>query len=631
MTTKPRSLEPVKSFTLTWGQVGWEPFAILALALFSVLSALPAFLSIPGPESGNTLYLASQILSGKALYRDLWTAQFPLVYWIDALGLLLGGPAGWGVWLLQLVAVLGAGLGLFVFLRRFFGRFSAFLAVASLLCSLTFVFEQGNFPQIYGLFVQALALLLFLHAYRNPAVFLRWFTLGIVLGFALLLQGAFAGFVMVVGSLVLVDGLLRKDALRIKNFIWLVLGSGAVLGTALGIIAAQRAFPEFLAQVIEFNLFESGVHNPDRIQTVTTAFDYFVQNTGFTGFGLLSWLIVFPYLTLRDVRFRTLVSNRWIGVLFGLGGLAFLWFGAYDEAVHRFYSLQTLSAYRLGLISLGVALSAIGLWLGAGGVKRLLAGSWTHIIPQEKSAFLLPLAFALLDLPVEILCAGFAGQGQRFHWFAPTFPSIAILVSFLVWSLRSALDGQSQRAAAWVVQFGVLFILCASGFAVTLAHIPSQPPHELVEWAEFAREKVVSTDSILQWGSDARVYLQAQHAAFTPFSDLTPLFARGNRSTARIEAFLTTLQSTRPQFIVDTRDPRMPLLTTEPPAQCANVESPDWVHATLEAERRPGDFSDLPTIPPAMGKVYRWVCENYTPVARFGQRPWIVYRLRDGQ
>ena len=76
-------------------------FFIVLLLTLVVLSALyfyPYAMEVPHRDSGIYLYLGKQLLSGKTIYSEIWEHKPPFIFYINALGLLLGGSSGWGVW-----------------------------------------------------------------------------------------------------------------------------------------------------------------------------------------------------------------------------------------------------------------------------------------------------------------------------------------------------------------------------------------------------------------------------------------------------------------------------------------------------------------------------------------------------
>src|SRR3990172_8300854 len=68
---------------------------------------------LPGQDNGVFLYGGQQLLAGKTPYVDFWDHKGPLIFYINALGLLIGSGSRWGVWILEFVFLLLTALGLF--------------------------------------------------------------------------------------------------------------------------------------------------------------------------------------------------------------------------------------------------------------------------------------------------------------------------------------------------------------------------------------------------------------------------------------------------------------------------------------------------------------------------------------
>ena len=84
------------------------PVLLGLLTLAVLIPAMPLGQRIPSRDPGVFLYIGAQILDGKVPYRDIWDHKGPVIYYIDALGLLLGRGSEWGVWALQFTGLWSA-------------------------------------------------------------------------------------------------------------------------------------------------------------------------------------------------------------------------------------------------------------------------------------------------------------------------------------------------------------------------------------------------------------------------------------------------------------------------------------------------------------------------------------------
>ena len=99
----------------------------IVIALLLVL-AIDSFIAKPGGDSAIFMYVAQGILEGEVPYLDRWDHKGPLLYLINAVGLLIDEV--WGLWLVQGVFLLGASTFAFLALRKPFGTLPALFALA---------------------------------------------------------------------------------------------------------------------------------------------------------------------------------------------------------------------------------------------------------------------------------------------------------------------------------------------------------------------------------------------------------------------------------------------------------------------------------------------------------------------
>jgi hypothetical protein len=124
---------------------------ILAQSPFS-----PGSIQYPSTESSLYLYVGSQVLDGNMPYRDIFDFHAPLVFLINALGLLISNP--FGIWVLELHFLVGTFLVIFAVLNRSVGPVAAFIACVILAALIASGLEGGNRVEEYALLFQALGL-----------------------------------------------------------------------------------------------------------------------------------------------------------------------------------------------------------------------------------------------------------------------------------------------------------------------------------------------------------------------------------------------------------------------------------------------------------------------------------------
>src|SRR5215510_2887998 len=99
------------------------------VSAFGTLIALfpcnPNNMTLPSRDSGVFLYVGWRLLNGNVPYRDVWDHKPPLIYFVDALGLIITPESLWGIWFLQIIFIFFTLLVIYKLLDQEFGIYSA--------------------------------------------------------------------------------------------------------------------------------------------------------------------------------------------------------------------------------------------------------------------------------------------------------------------------------------------------------------------------------------------------------------------------------------------------------------------------------------------------------------------------
>jgi len=253
--------------------------ALIFLIGFSVISTIPnhpAFWPYPSTDSGVFLYLGSQILQGKIPYVDVWDNKPPLIYFINALGLLFGG-GHIGVWVIEVAARSVAGGLCFVVLRRVFGQVTAFVTTFSVIATLVLMTYGGNHPSHYAVPLQFGALLLFsISLQRKNHVLVLMFGIGLLGGAAFLLRQTNVGLWVGIGLYEIIAN--RRNLGRVV-VTTLALGAGIItVFFPIGLYLLKNdALAEFWRASFAYNM-----SRPQTMNFMTTIINFVVG--GISGF-----------------------------------------------------------------------------------------------------------------------------------------------------------------------------------------------------------------------------------------------------------------------------------------------------------------------------------------------------------
>ena len=137
----------------------------IVIALLLVL-AIDSFIAKPGGDSAIFMYVAQGILEGEVPYLDRWDHKGPLLYLINAVGLLI--EESWGIWIVQALFLLGTIYFALIMLRKAFGITPALFALALFLILFSRFNPPGNYTEQYALLFQFLALHLLFRSHQQP-------------------------------------------------------------------------------------------------------------------------------------------------------------------------------------------------------------------------------------------------------------------------------------------------------------------------------------------------------------------------------------------------------------------------------------------------------------------------------
>ena len=162
--------KPQGNITTTEVAHGGKAIALLkglawTLVALGLVVILENFVRVPpGRDSSAFLYVGKGILQGEIPYLDRWDHKGPLLYLLNAAGLLISGAKGvWGLWAMEMAILLGT---VFCACKTFTRAFNMSSLVAMLIIVYFFhwslQFDLGrNFTEFYALLFQFLSIYIF--------------------------------------------------------------------------------------------------------------------------------------------------------------------------------------------------------------------------------------------------------------------------------------------------------------------------------------------------------------------------------------------------------------------------------------------------------------------------------------
>jgi hypothetical protein len=606
--------------------IGWVMLVIL-LAFFALLNAAPSLQQIPATDSSIFQYIGERITSGALPYRDVYDHKPPLIFYLDALGLALGGR--WGIWAIELLSLSAAGLAGLALLRRPFGAVPAVLAVAALLLNLVYVHDGGNLTEEFALPLQFGAFLLLAQMEARKKAGWRPYAIGLVLGLASSLKQPLAGPGIAIGVYLLAERLGRRSWRGLLDLLWIGLGAASVWAAWAVWFALNGSLGALWDAAFAHNFAVTQISTLDHLTALASAVAQLSGASFFFLIGFLAWLAGLPYLLLHGERLLQALTNRWAGLVLALLGLLIAANGLFRTGL-QVYALRELSLYRLALLGLGLAMAAAGLVYFTRRLDHPLQRALRRHLPGSSSPAFLVLTLAAIDLPVEVWLSTLSGANFK-HYFMALLPSLTILVGFFAYSLLSFTNPNARRwmPAVWLAVFALALLL--PGAAATAGKTRVSIDRQISETAAYIRANSAPGAPVFQWGNVPMLYLASGRSAPSRYFHTNPLFLKGFIGLRQTSVFLVDLQTNPPALIVVAPSVGQPLPYEPDSSRCSSLQEPE----TLAALQAKGEFEGVenqPTqIPEGMGAVYMWICQNYVESGTVGPRQWSVLRYQPGR
>lgn len=194
-----QSLKHLRSTGLIWLSV-----------LLVLLPISPLRMPLASRDSGVFLYIGWRILNGEIPYLHIWDHKPPLIFYLNALGLWLTDGSRWGVWLIELAALMTAAAISFHLVRRAFGTLAAVASLTMWLSALIFVIQGGNLTTEYTLPLQFACFWLVTGLDQPRHVLRRSFAIGLLCGLIFWTKQNAAGIGLAI-ALVMVASRLRSN------------------------------------------------------------------------------------------------------------------------------------------------------------------------------------------------------------------------------------------------------------------------------------------------------------------------------------------------------------------------------------------------------------------------------------
>lgn len=227
---------------------------VLLGTLFVLLPANPFNSKFAFRDSGVFLYVGWRILNGEIPYVDIWDHKPPVIFYINALGLLLTSNSRWGVWIIEFISLFIAAYFGYKLINNIFGKYPAIISTFIWLYTLVFLIGNGNYTEEYVLPLQFISLYLFYYAEMKKKSVLVYFFIGILGGLAFFTKQISIGIWIAITIFFVITGIKNKEIKQSsKAILYILFGSLLVSIIICGYFYVNGALYEFWDAAFIYN------------------------------------------------------------------------------------------------------------------------------------------------------------------------------------------------------------------------------------------------------------------------------------------------------------------------------------------------------------------------------------------
>jgi hypothetical protein len=201
-------------------------------------------------------YYGWRIANGATVYLDVWDNKPPGIYWMNALGMLLGGGSYFGVIAVCVGALVVAHAAFFSIGASLWNRGAAALSTVFLSFYLTHAYYTGgtNRTETFLVAFELAAVACYMRGWARDAWW-KWYAAGVLCGAAFLFKqvGLVAWGAMGLHLIVLMAARQLRVGTGVRRGALLVAGAATTIGLAGAALGAQGALSEALYATFGFN------------------------------------------------------------------------------------------------------------------------------------------------------------------------------------------------------------------------------------------------------------------------------------------------------------------------------------------------------------------------------------------
>jgi 4-amino-4-deoxy-L-arabinose transferase-like glycosyltransferase len=364
-------------------------WVLIAICVLLVLIPInPARMIIASRDSGVFLYNGWRIVNGGIPYKDSWDQKPPVIFFLNAIGLLLSGNSRWGIWGIEVLSLLVAAILSFELFKKAFDIPTSLFTVFLWLFTLGFTLDGGNFTEEFALPIQFACLLLAWRAEDKFTSRRHGILIGILSGILFYLkQNTIGIFIAILIYIVVSRALARKWRELMRIAISILGGFLLVSMLFVFLFLGWGALRDFWSAAFLYNFYYAAVPRLfNRLQSLYRGW-LLLSKSKLAWFGTLGWFITLVMYLANRSRFKpSLVPLLGIGLIALPLDVCMVGFGG---RLINHYFITLLPVFSLfSAFFINLLIRSVSHWLG------------DHFAPAVKIAvvILLILAYPLVEI-----------------------------------------------------------------------------------------------------------------------------------------------------------------------------------------------------------------------------------------
>ncbi|MBW6465242.1 MAG: glycosyltransferase family 39 protein [Brevefilum sp.] len=571
---------------------------LVTLVILSALYFYPYAMEVPHRDSGIYLYLGRELLDGKTIYREVWEHKPPFIFYINALGLFLGGGSGWGVWGVEVAFLIMTVFLSYFLLRQVFKPITSLLITTAAYLA-AFQYMSGNFTEEYALLFSAAIVFIFLSPGIKTRQLRQYFIIGILTGILFNIKQTYIDVAIAIGLLLFAEMIIEKQWLNFKVLVSIGIGFIIPNMFVFFIMLINNAVRDWWNAAFVYNFAYSDIAPMARIYALI---DIFQVNSQYPFFVLtfLAWIggvlylirLSFPHL----VRFLLTKKGKLLLLLSALFFMVLVGVGELMSTKPGIGLIQTIVlSFGVIFVILFLLFSFVLKDIKRDPPKTIRLTSWQPLENQKIIHINDPLLLGIVHYPIVLFLATASGRNYP-HYFIPFYASIILIITG-AWLLLTQMDRKHSRPYLSSILFLALFIIGLTQPGRRLLRGMGGPYsyNPFRELVQYITENSDEDDQVMVWGLETGINYISNRSAPSRFSYVDSLYYHSPLQAESAAILLDDITSNPPKFILDTRNPAYPFINGMSMEDCLLTH--------------PADGTDLE-------KIIHFTCSNYQHIDR---------------